>query len=269
MNNKLLKKMRKIQIYMLEELHKICIENNLKYTVICGSMLGTIRHKGFIPWDDDFDIALPRKDYEKLLEILKNKPIKDCYLLDFRTDKHYHLPYAKLCKNNTSYIETYCKNSLSKNGIFIDIFPLDKIKSPTSKIAELRRLICSFITFIIWEKENCKMKRKGIKKLINIIAKIFEFIPKKILINTQKSLAIRENKNWEYLGIIYLINYKTKKLYFKINELDSIDILDFESTKVCCLKNYDEILKRSYNDYMKLPKKECRNSGHDIYKIII
>lgn len=267
MNQELLKSVHDIQIDMINEIHRICKENNIHYTVLCGSLLGAIRHKGFIPWDDDMDIALVREDYEKLLSILKTNPITDCFLQDFSTDEHYYQPYAKLIRNNTAYIEDYRKDCKAKHGIFIDIFPLDYISKPGLKTTKLRRWISRFITFAIWHKENCHMKRKGLKKAINLIAIPISIFPKAFLIKLQNKLVIRKRENNSYVASMFSSNYETDRLYFNVTDFDNLIELPFENTVVCGPMNWEENLKRLYRNYMQLPPEDKRNSGHDVYLI--
>ena len=86
---------------ILQEIHKICVENNLTYWLEAGTLLGAVRHKGFIPWDDDSDVSMPRADYEKFLKIAQKKLPKDMFLQTQDTDKEYPLPWAKIRKNGT------------------------------------------------------------------------------------------------------------------------------------------------------------------------
>jgi len=263
MEQALLNNIHKIQIEMMKELHCICKENQLRYTVLCGSLLGAVRHKGFIPWDDDMDIGLVREDYDKLLEILKNKPIKDCFLQDFSTDEHYYQPYAKLLKENTVYIEKFRMGCKAKNGIFIDIFPLDYIKKPGLLSSKVKRLFSRLITFAIWEKEECHMERSGVKKIINLISVIIGVLPKKTLIYMQNSLIVRK-KRTEYVASMFSSNYDTNKLYFELKDFDNMIEFEFENIVVNGPRNWKDNLMRLYKNYNQLPPVEKRTSGHDV-----
>lgn len=262
-----LDKIHAAQIYMIQELNRTCKEQNLHYTVICGSLLGTVRHKGFIPWDDDMDIALVREDYERLLKYLEKHPITGCELQSYSTDAHYYQPYAKLLKVGTVYIEKFRKNCKAKNGVFIDIFPLDYIEKPGKLETKIRRMLSRLLTFAIWEKEDCHMERKGAKKALNVLAAMLGLLPKNFLVNIQQKLVVNQHKEWRYVGSMFSSNYETDKLYFKRSEFDDLTELPFENITVFATKEWKKNLTRLYKSYMELPPIDKRNSGHDVYRV--
>lgn len=114
---------RKCQIYILDYLKKICIEEKLDYYLIGGTLIGSVRHQGFIPWDDDIDIAMPLKDYQKLKQIIIHKYAERFELLDFLDDNNYILNFGKLGLNGT-YFKSNNNRLFNSNKISIDIFPL-------------------------------------------------------------------------------------------------------------------------------------------------
>ncbi|MBQ7148644.1 MAG: LicD family protein [Pseudobutyrivibrio sp.] len=269
MEQNTLDRIHEMQLKMLSDFHEYCNKHGIKYTVICGTLLGTIRHKGFIPWDDDIDVGLEREEYEKLISLLKKEPIDGCFIQDYSTDLHYYQPYAKLVKENTVFIEAYRKNCKAKSGIFIDIFPFDSISKPGLSTTKFRRTLSRIITFAIWSKENCHMERKGNKKLINGVSYVVGLLPKKTLINMQNKLVVRDRDDWEYLASMFSSNYDSDRLYFKKSDFDNLIELEFENIVVNAPSNWEENLKRLYKNYMELPPENKRNSGHDVYKILV
>lgn len=121
---------QKVMLEILIEIHRICMENDITYWLEAGTLLGAIRHKGFIPWDDDCDVSMPRKDYEKFLKIAQEKLPKDMFLQTRETDPAYPLPWAKIRKNGTLLIETgETGEERYHHGIFVDVFPYDYYES--------------------------------------------------------------------------------------------------------------------------------------------
>src|SRR5699024_7471673 len=126
-----IKEVQKDQLDILIEFDRICKKNNIKYQLFAGTLLGAIRHKGFIPWDDDIDVCMLREDYEKFLNIC-NKDMKNEYFLQtYNSDTNYIMQFAKLRKNNTIFLERVTANCDIHHGVYIDIFPLDDVRPNT------------------------------------------------------------------------------------------------------------------------------------------
>ena len=132
--NNLENKYKIILLQTMIDFIKLCEEYNLKYVAAFGTVLGAIRHKGLIPWDDDIDVYMPRKDYEELLK-LKDTLQNTTYQIFDITDDNYYLPYAKFCNKNTSLWEV--KELPCIIGTFIDIFPVDEINIKSNNVFEI------------------------------------------------------------------------------------------------------------------------------------
>ena len=269
LNQSDIRRIQLIQLDMIKKVHEVCRANGLRYTMLGGTLLGAVRHRGFIPWDDDLDIGLPRPDYERLLALLEKHPIEGCFLQTFATDPHYVQPYAKLRKNGTRYVESFWKDIDMHQGVFIDIFPLDKIKTPGGRATELRRLAAKAITFAIWRKEHCALRREGVKRLEAIPSTLIALLPKQTLVRLQNSLVVRENRQWEYVSSMFTSNYTTGRVYYSLADFDALTLYDFEDTRLCGVANYDEVLGRMFKNYMQLPPEDKRNSGHVLAEVSI
>lgn len=255
-----------IQLDLAKRIHDICEHNNLKYIMIGGTLLGAVRHNGFIPWDDDLDIALPRKDYDKLISIIKEEPIGGCFLQNFDTDRHFPQPFSKLRKNGTTFLERYCQNVDMHHGVFIDIFPLDTTNNPTSKWLFVKEGIAKEIVFSIWKCEGCHMERHGWKKIEYAVSRGLSILPKKTLVTIYDSLTNRNIEQDKYY-VHHSVGYIKKQAYFSKTDIEERVLLPFEDTQFYAPKTWDLSLKKLFCDYMQYPPEGKRNSGHDVVKV--
>ena len=132
-------------LVIYEEISRICDKHNLKYFVVGGTLLGSVVHKGFIPWDDDIDIAMPRDDYDKFIEICSAETTDKFYLHHTTTDDNYWLPFAKLRLNNTVFLEEKRKKVKAHAGIYVDIFPFDYSESCNGFIHKTKWRVMTWI----------------------------------------------------------------------------------------------------------------------------
>ena len=117
--------LQKIEFDILKECIKIIEKHNLQYFLVCGSALGAVKYQGFIPWDDDIDLALPREDYNRFLEYAVKELPEHLFLQNYKTDKYFPLFGSKVRNKNTTYIECPHQKIKMNQGVFIDVFPLD------------------------------------------------------------------------------------------------------------------------------------------------
>lgn len=122
-----LRELQLLQLEIAKELKRICDENDIDYFMIGGTLLGAVRHKGFIPWDDDMDFGMTVENYNKFIEIAPHKLDKRFFLQTEESDRNYHNIFAKIRMNNTHMIEKVTDKQIIHNGIFIDVFPYDSV----------------------------------------------------------------------------------------------------------------------------------------------
>ena len=253
-DDKTLKKLHTVQIEILDEFVRICNKHKLTYFLYGGTLLGAIRHKGFIPWDDDIDVSMPRKDYDKFI-VIAQKELNSKYYLDcYETNKDYYLPFAKVKKNNTLFDEAECTNIEHHKGIYIDIFPLENVKD-NHKIRKIRAL---FIRSIV-ETMFYKLKIRPLNKVRHpVIVFILSLLRKKSLMEWQKRLMTK-NKNDKSLYVCGLSgSYAYEKELILREYLIPAKKVVFEGKEYMGMNNYDAYLSKVYGDYMKLPPKEKR-----------
>lgn len=266
MTREQLRILQKLQLKIALEVKRICEKHEIRYFLDCGSMLGAVRHNGFIPWDDDMDIGFLREDYNKFLSVARNELGKEFCLLTWECPE-YPFPYAKVCLKETVYKERIAGNSIAThNNIFIDIFPYDNI-SDDKNIRFLNGACRKIISHMLMIKCSYRVwVRDGIGKKVKFIPLMLlsRFFSKKYLKSVFMKLACQYNDIETYeVGIedvILSCNYKRKDL------LSFVEV-KFEDELFVIPQEYDAILKIAYGDYMELPPEEKRWIGHDIVKI--
>lgn len=257
---------RKVQLDMLNVLAEFCDKNNLRYFLSGGTLLGAIRHQGFIPWDDDIDINMPRPDCERLMQLTKGR-LGD-YIL---TEPDMNLfsmgcEFYRLYDFNT-VIENFSGGTTSKypiyHPIFIDIFPIERL--PTGKFAT--RLHYTNIIFLR------KMQRSsGLEHMMgkNILAHIFHVLSRipakavgyknwsRVVQNTAKKYNFDD---MEYIGVMTAPVHTVEEKVLKKDYMEPVDVL-FEGSYYHAPGNYDTYLHQLYGDYMKMPSIEKQQSHH-------
>ena len=264
-----LRKCQILQLNIANEVIKICEKNNISYIFIAGSMLGTIRHKGFIPWDDDLDIGMMRSEYKKFLKIAKNELPSNLFLQTWDTDTNFGLPITKIRLNGTKYIEKNSRNVEIHSGIYIDIFPFDNV--PENEILmRAQRLGVTFFKHLLLNKCNYEYidrsnKRKWfIGRIFKILSKFvsFSYIHKRFY-----SIMTKYNNNITKCVVAFGGASNLKKETLNRSWVIETEIRDFEGLKVNISREWDAYLKHFYGDYMTPPPENDRYIGHSITEI--
>lgn len=245
---------------MLIDIKRVCDENDLKYYLVGGTLLGSIRHGGFIPWDDDIDIALPREDYDRFIN-LANKLSKELIIRNYNNSKNYPYNYIKVENKNTTLIEEMYEHRGVIGGIYIDVFPLDGV--PKNNIKRLVHLttIKLLKNLIVLHYSNPNKERNSIKKAIIDFAKKCTNEEKLHIILDKKLKKYKYNES--KLVSNYLGAYGKREIVNK--EIFGIGkIIKFENEMFLGPERADEYLTIIYGDYMKLPPIEKRKSHHGI-----
>ena len=258
-----LKKLQGLQLKIAKEFKRICDKYQISYSLSGGSLLGAIRHTGFIPWDDDFDVEMLRSEYERFLKIAPVELKDDYFLETWGTDKYFSLPYAKLMLKGTTYAEENTQNAKIRKGIFIDIFVADSI-SDKNWFRHLQCSICDNLGGVICKKNHYTDQSTGGKK---ILYTLLTFFPLKCLQKLLIFFMTVCNQSVTKDTAIFTSCYgaekeiKSKEFYKDLTEYI------FEDTHFKGFTNYNVYLQSLYGNYMEFPPEEERYNRHGIIKI--
>ena len=247
-----LKKLKVEEKKILDYFVKFCEENNLTYYLAYGTLIGAVRHKGFIPWDDDIDVHMPADDYIKFLKLFKEKNKNDDYFLQtIETEKYYHATFAKIRKNHSCMVEKEWSYMKIHKGINIDIFPLYPYPD-NKKDRKKFRFLLKLSTLLV-SKNN---KTNSVKN--KIVFGILRIIPRKI---TNKWSSKIVYKLLNYKGVYSKYITEACEIGYDREWFDKSVKLEFEGAKYNAPSGYDQVLTSYYGDYMTPPKIEDR-VGH-------
>lgn len=255
-------KVKQIELDILLAFDKVCKKHNLTYFLFAGTLLGAVRHKGFIPWDDDIDVCMPRNDYNKFMEIGQKELPSDLFIQNHRTDKQYTLAFSKIRKINTSFVEYNSQLKHMNHGIFIDIFPMDGYPSDPKlrKKYVFKQKLLKNVCYRSYLGNSLKSKIKAIPVWFLTGFKSAN----KFIDSYEKYVHKNEFGKTDLCMIFDLIAcdkaYSTKSF-------ESIVLLPFEGQQLPSPKDYHLYLKEEFGDYMKLPPEEARVSGHRVVKL--
>lgn len=244
-----LTELHKVELELLVEMDRICRKHNILYSIDGGTLLGAIRHKGFIPWDDDADVIMNREEYKKFLSVIDRElDSNKFYFQDLNRTKGYRWGYGKLRRMDTEFIRLNQEHMPYKQGIFLDVFVCDNV--PDNYIL---RCVCNFHSFIyrkIFYSEVGKHVEKGIYK---VMYQLLNQIPEGTL--KKRYAAYVKFRNRKLTNTVKCLTFPAcNKTYgYKRKWYEETIDMEFENIVLRGCKDYDEYLTFLYGDYMKLP----------------
>lgn len=258
------KRIQKVLLMIMDDIDTVCRKYGLTYFLCGGSALGAVRHHGFIPWDDDIDITMPRKDYDRLRKLIKKEYPGRYWIQDIRTDKKYDINSIKVRRRGTRCVELLDPEP-EKAGIFIDIYPLEDtydnrlLRNLHGYIGEMFLLICSCVRLkgkaerILPYMKDKKSIRTVKRKVL--IGSLFSFLPlNKWLRITEKVLAWCSNPDSEWVSIPSGRKHYFGEMYSRASFYPPRET-DFSGHSYFIMNDPAEHLEKLYGDgYMKIPQ---------------
>ena len=246
-----------IQLDILNDIHQYCIANNIRYSIAYGTLLGAVRHKGYIPWDDDIDIMMPREDYERFIKTYGNSIYR---IADLSNNPGYGLPFAKV-EDYRTIMDEYVEGK-TVYGVYVDVFPVDNVPDNIFKRKYFYwKVSCWGVLYNL--KTVKTQKGRNIIKNIMLVAShlVLHFVSKRYIAYKISEMATTYVHNdTDYMGVVAVpdiyIDYVPSRFF------DDYVELPFETLIVKSIKEYDKYLKAAYGDYMQLPPVEKRVSHH-------
>lgn len=243
---------------ILDVIHQICTEHGLRYSLAYGTLIGAMRHKGFIPWDDDIDLMMPREDYEKLLAIWNQAAPKGYLLQNTRTDSDFTQNFTKIRKDHTTFLqsEDECSKQYHK-GIFVDIFPGDHV--PAGKIGQKMQYIACAVN-LLYSRGHAS----GSGGMIGKIEKILLKAPKEKH-SVRRERAEKKIRSWngnQSLQYVFPSTIGSSRKYYPANLFERMKTIEFNGKRYMCVADADAALRVEYGDYMQLPPEKDRVWKH-------
>lgn len=267
-----LSEIKELELQLLKSIHAICKKQNIRYTLAYGTMLGAVRHKGFIPWDDDIDIIMPRPDYERFFNYCSKHDV-DFGFATCTLNPAYHSTSGKVWDKHSVIEDPYRNYDDVNIGAFVDIMPMDGLgqgdKGNALKRLKPFILYNKYLAAVGWDKYSRSATnpwytepiRLGLFLVTRLINKNKVFIKA-----TNKMRRYNFNKS-DYVAALCVT--KTPRAIKPKKMFDEFCEMDFEDQKFCVIKDYDIFLRDTYGDYMQLPPVEKQKAHHamKVYRV--
>lgn len=273
-DNETLKKLQSIELEILRDFVNLCDKHGITYFGIAGTGIGAIRHGGFIPWDDDIDVAMPRKDYNKFVKIAESEYADKYIVLDGLHYPNYPFLTGRWLMKGTEFIEWPMKEIDCPNGIFLDIYPLDQIPDDEKKFT--RQAIQAFFwskLLILRSIPHPTLPFKGFKgKVVHFICGIVHWFLKTFNVSKIWVYKMCLNVSTQYNGrgetkrIDFLCDTTAYMNIHYIEDIYPLKTIRFEDIDLKFPNRIENNLEREYGDYMTLPPEEKRKN-HYPYKL--
>lgn len=265
-----LKELQICSLQILKKVHSFCLKNDIKYSLAYGTLLGAVRHKGFIPWDDDIDIMMPRPEYERFCNTFQADGVT---LYCYQNDPSCYLSYARVCDDvNTVSSRNSWRYGGGNTGVWIDIFPIDGVEDdPESYDIRFKRARDYYYRLFRYRAflNGCSKENSFKLNCFALLLKLWPFsaIMKKQAHRFVKKAAAFQSeipfKGTNHCSLIAFPGLGSAH-YMNVADFEFFEMMPFEDSLLSVIKNYDNVLKNWYGDYMQLPPESERVPAHNV-----
>ncbi|WP_338146883.1 LicD family protein [Ligilactobacillus agilis] len=265
-----IKETQRISLELLNVVANVCEEQHLRYALIYGTLIGAVRHQGYIPWDDDIDIMMPRPDYEKLLQYLKENIAVYPHLQVFNPDECADYPYMITRISDNRYVIDVDNEEPYGMGVFIDVYPYDGLgnsKKEALKFGLKGDRLSSLCYQATRRRFAIETTTSNVRKILKYPVYLYAKLRGKEVFQRKlaKLAGIKEYDESNYVGCAVWLSWGEKDI-FPRKWFEETMLVNFDKYKFRIPKEYDALLRYEYGDYMKLPPKKER-VGHHNYKV--
>lgn len=262
-------------LVILKEIDRICRKYNIKYMLDAGTLIGAVRHNGFIPWDDDADVAFTRPQYDAFMKVVRRELPEGLELLEpgsFRGGTAFYDFTARIiyknsrCHEDTPMMEFY-EGKL--NHLWVDLFTIDRLPAGKMGASVTKFLHMAVYGMAMSHRNELDFKKYSMANRIFVggLAAVGRILPMKTIFSMQKALALKDRNSKGRLR--YYSNYQPDFLYVTLDKdwCDEVEDVDFEDTRLMIPGGWHEVLSLVYGDYMRLPPEEERIPSHSSLEI--
>lgn len=262
-----LKDIQSVSLDILKEFDKFCRENNLRYSLAYGTLIGAVRHKGFIPWDDDVDVVMPRPDYNKFIALYNDNDNYAC----FAPEKfNCFLAYGRLAEMKRTKVITPAVWADKDTGVWIDIMPLDGVEESEE---EFQKSVSR--AYRLWMRVYyARVAYSGFTHCDSFMS-FLKYVVKKVFFNNIYKylyLHLCVLHRFDYVKCKYISNMShllyTKKSHFRKEIFSNVVRMSFENSDFMVMNGWDAFLHDIYGNYMQLPPKEQQVVGHAMHRYL-
>lgn len=258
-----LKKIWAVELDLLNVFTNVCARHGIRFQVFAGTLLGAVRHKGFIPWDDDLDICMDRSNFEKLCRVPEGEFPEPYFLQTFFTEKAFYCPFARFRNSKTTAVISGTGDIKSNHGIYMDVYIMDGV--PSSRLMRwMHSRTMDLLSMIISDlQDQEKIPQTFVSKLIRCLRPLFSLIGcSRFVLLHMRVISFFSRKASMLAPVSFGMAFAGRYCITR-GELSESILMEFENLRVPVAKCWDDVLRRLYGDYMKYPPAAQRGKWHE------